>query len=1056
MAPIYDKPVRLLFGDMVKDLDLKKGDVLTKQQGIDWFRTNYPKINSSTVSAHFIRLSTNAPTRVHYHAGPDDDLLFQLDGSHFRLYAPDSDPPPIYEKEPQTKETHPSQPTPSSLSEAEIIERLKQWQIEVTDPNHPNHDNADLDWPTQHHAAIMKSVDQLHMNPDSFTKEDVVRLFGQLNSGNRMKNMVVANNPLPELRQQLIDLLFGDGEPIERIRAADASIRYAGENMLGELFGWVHAEEAPLFNQCATDALAHLGYDFPANDYEAFVAAHEDFKQIYLNQVEPIRPSLPINLEIDKFYNVIDKVDLKRTADVEQDLVEPFSLIFESREEAEWAFNLIRSTLEQVGITSAEDGRFALTLADRYGGLNLHLNIGSWLILGFRRPEMTSRRVRLTLATDLLHNTEDLYQEHSFRVFNGNNIKGFGVPLNRVRPFESELETAYFRALSQCAKRISSSARSRYRRLHVADYGAAVFDKAKRDRLFSIGSSWSTTSEPDEEPEMINESLIANDFKGFSSETFEFLAGLEENNDSAWMQANKSRYIEHVREPFRSLFVDLGPALKQLLDPYLAPDALNIEPKFGRTLATIKKRWPDDEGPYHSYYWGAFYRDRLTKQTDAQLFVSLQSDHIRFGFYVGERAKNLNSRFQQRVLDDPEIFFEIATDLGLIRDFQFVRTYADNKRDVIEIKTATDLSNWVESGEYDLLYYLESEDIIVRSPQFVNFVFESLRRVFPVYLWAIADDYLTEIDRFLAQEFPDPDIDDDPPPPPEPYTEQSFTSNTFLMPQTVTELREMLSEKRQLIFYGPPGTGKTFVARELGKLITGLAEPPPDRLDIIQFHPAYSYEDFVEGIRPESKIHEGRHIVDYPPKAGTFRRFCQNAQRIDGPCIFIIDEINRGNIPRIFGELMLLLEYRNLDVPLPYSGSRFRIPENVFIIGTMNTADRSIALVDFALRRRFHFFHFAADPDLYERWLQANPVDIPYIAVLYQRLSQEAVDDPNFAIGPSYFMDPALSEYKLERIWRRSIVPYLHEYYFDQPAKIKRWLWDSEFMQNLRQTNSNG
>jgi 5-methylcytosine-specific restriction protein B len=261
----------------------------------------------------------------------------------------------------------------------------------------------------------------------------------------------------------------------------------------------------------------------------------------------------------------------------------------------------------------------------------------------------------------------------------------------------------------------------------------------------------------------------------------------------------------------------------------------------------------------------------------------------------------------------------------------------------------------------------------------------------------------------------------------------------------------MLEDRKQVIFYGPPGTGKTYVARHLGKLLTGLADPAPERLEIVQFHPAYSYEDFIEGIRPESKSQEGRFIVDYPPRPGVFVRFCRRAESVDGPCVFIIDEINRGNIARIFGELMLLLEYRNLDVPLPYSRERFRIPGNVYIIGTMNTADRSIALVDFALRRRFHFFHFKADPDLFERWLAAKPSSLPYLGALYRRLSQEAIDDANFAIGPSYFMRRDLDEKKLESIWQRSIFPYLQEYYFDQREKAKRWEWTSEFMQGIRE-----
>ena len=288
--------------------------------------------------------------------------------------------------------------------------------------------------------------------------------------------------------------------------------------------------------------------------------------------------------------------------------------------------------------------------------------------------------------------------------------------------------------------------------------------------------------------------------------------------------------------------------------------------------------------------------------------------------------------------------------------------------------------------------------------------------------------------------------------PPDPYDRQDFQACTYLRDEQADDLYDLLLDKKQIILYGPPGTGKTYVAQELAKWITGLAKPPADRVEMIQFHPAYSYEDFIEGIRPESKqTGDGHFTVDYPPRPGVFRRFCRIAQENpDQAYVFVIDEINRGNIPRIFGELMLLLEYRERDVPLPYSGERFRIPPNVYLIGTMNTADRSIALVDFALRRRFHFFQFGADPDLLERWLAEHPVPIPYLAKLYRRLSQEAIDDPAYAVGVSYFMDKNLTEAKLARIWRHSIIPYLAEYHVEQRARVKNWEWNSEFMVGIR------
>ena len=116
----------------------------------------------------------------------------------------------------------------------------------------------------------------------------------------------------------------------------------------------------------------------------------------------------------------------------------------------------------------------------------------------------------------------------------------------------------------------------------------------------------------------------------------------------------------------------------------------------------------------------------------------------------------------------------------------------------------------------------------------------------------------------------------------------------------------------------------------------------------------------------------------------------------------------------------------------------------------MNTADRSIALVDFALRRRFHFARFNADPDLFLRWLDRHEMNLPYLGQLYRRLAEEAIDDPHFAIGPSYFMDPNLTEDKLLLVWRYSIEPYLDEYYIDQPEKVDPWRWDGETVRSLR------
>ena len=391
---------------------------------------------------------------------------------------------------------------------------------------------------------------------------------------------------------------------------------------------------------------------------------------------------------------------------------------------------------------------------------------------------------------------------------------------------------------------------------------------------------------------------------------------------------------------------------------------------------------------------------------------------------------------------------------------------ADNRLAVFAIPLAMARA-WPE--ELDVVY---KESLLVMAERFGSYGPSPHRRAHQVELFQALFDR-AERERLFAAGLPIPQSrsrGDDPqsparPPPAvhepavqwtvaerrsQPYTRDDFLRATYVTEPMADELHDLLLGNKQLILYGPPGTGKTHVARALGRWLTGLADPPPERLTVIQFHPAYSYEEFIEGIRPQSRQSGGRYHVDYPARPGVFVRFCQQAARVDGACIFVIDEINRGNIARIFGELMLLLEYRDEAVPLPYSGNRFRIPPNVYLIGTMNTADRSIALVDFALRRRFHFFRFDADPNLLDRWLAGRPSPLPYLSALYRRLATEAVDDRDYAIGPSAFMRD-LDEAGLSRLWRRSVMPYLEEYYVDQPARAQLWAWDGELVRGVRE-----
>lgn len=247
-------------------------------------------------------------------------------------------------------------------------------------------------------------------------------------------------------------------------------------------------------------------------------------------------------------------------------------------------------------------------------------------------------------------------------------------------------------------------------------------------------------------------------------------------------------------------------------------------------------------------------------------------------------------------------------------------------------------------------------------------------------------------------------------------------------------VKSLLDDKRQIIFYGPPGTGKTFIGKELAKTLAGTS----DSVRLIQFHPSYSYEDFIQGFRPRI-VGDSTHfaLVDGP----LVKMAKQAEANPDSPHFLIIDEINRGNVPKIFGELYFLLEYRRESADLQYSSEPFALPENLFIIGTMNTADRSIALLDAALRRRFHFVeltpHAWPIEGLLKRWLEARNPEMAWIADVVDRVNQDL--DKAGAVGPSHFMKKGLDEEGLDLIWRHSVLPYLEEVYFGQEDRIAEY-----------------
>ncbi|WP_426225202.1 McrB family protein [Pseudarthrobacter sp. DSP2-3-2b1] len=265
---------------------------------------------------------------------------------------------------------------------------------------------------------------------------------------------------------------------------------------------------------------------------------------------------------------------------------------------------------------------------------------------------------------------------------------------------------------------------------------------------------------------------------------------------------------------------------------------------------------------------------------------------------------------------------------------------------------------------------------------------------------------------------------------------RGFADSLHMDLEPLQEIAELLEENRQLVLYGPPGTGKTYLAKHLA---AELADDSTDeRVKLVQFHPSYAYEDFFEGYRPD-KTDEGQ--VSFKLVAGPLRRLAEEAAKPGNeskPYFLIIDEMNRANLAKVFGELYFLLEYRDDRIYLQYSPNEpFTLPDNLYIVGTMNTADRSIAMMDAAIRRRFAFIELHPQTEPVKgsllRFLQARQLDTTP-ALLLDALNA-AIDewDRDLMIGPSYFMKPAAqTPAGLRRIWKYELMPLLEEHYHGQ------------------------
>ncbi|HEY0070349.1 MAG TPA: AAA family ATPase [Chloroflexia bacterium] len=271
---------------------------------------------------------------------------------------------------------------------------------------------------------------------------------------------------------------------------------------------------------------------------------------------------------------------------------------------------------------------------------------------------------------------------------------------------------------------------------------------------------------------------------------------------------------------------------------------------------------------------------------------------------------------------------------------------------------------------------------------------------------------------------------------------------TSLPLELLEETRDLLEDTGQIVLSGPPGTGKTWLARGLASLVTG-GPAGASRVRVVQFHPSTTYEDFIEGLKPQVDTW-GR--VTYAVIPGVFVRLCEQARNDpDRHYVLLVDEINRAPLSRVFGELLYALEYRGPQGAVELSvsagmgrGEPFYVPENLLLVGTMNSADRSLAMVDYALRRRFRFVEIEPNPDVLDLWLAArgnSPQSRRVVLDLFrdtnERLAQAI--DPDHRLGHTYFMLDPLTPATLDRLWRTAIKPLITEYFLPPGGEVDEY-----------------
>jgi 5-methylcytosine-specific restriction enzyme B len=521
-------------------------------------------------------------------------------------------------------------------------------------------------------------------------------------------------------------------------------------------------------------------------------------------------------------------------------------------------------------------------------------------------------------------------------------------------------------------------------------------------------------------------------FRGFCSDTFVFLSELATTNTREWMAANRARYRFVLREPLVELCAAVADRyVRPVLNREYGWD-LECDARAGRALTSICKNDFGRTGPYQPVQWITFYRkSRSNKRADAQFFVRVAAGGVRYGFHLGRSAREAGGQFRKAIQEHGEAIYRALGPGTLLGECRFWA--GDDLASEVPVKSAADLRAWAANKTIAAGVERDPADVSLRRDDLPGEVLLTFDRLLPLFACAAAPDPRPLLLRRAGDPASAP-----------PYDPAAFHQETFLSEVWLDRVFGLLRLKKQLVLQGVPGTGKTHVARCLARLLT---HDRPACARLIQFHPAYSYEEFVEGIRVRNVEIGGHNEVTYPVEDGVLCAFAEQAAARPGePHVLMVDELNRGNLPRIFGELLFLLEYRDQAVTLPYSKRPFRLPDNLFLLATMNQLDRSAVALDQALRRRFSFVDMPADAAVLASWLEQHPPEVagdetfgPRVVRLFEELNRRLARDlgPEKQVGQSFFMVPDLNAEKLAAVWDHHVRPLLLDYLGGREERLK-------------------